>query len=68
MRAFIRSWTQEGKRCTYKVAKDRSTKSRDIETTKYIKDEDGRVLFRHKNIKQRWMEYVSQLFDGVRGP
>ena len=51
MRAFIRYWTQEGKKCTYKVAKDRSTKSRDIETAKYIKDEDGRVLFKHKNIR-----------------
>ena len=48
---FYKILDTRGKKCTYKVAKDRSTKSRDIETAKYIKDEDGRVLFKHKNIR-----------------
>ena len=50
----------------FKLAKARARRSRDLDTVKFIKDDDGRVLVKSKDIKARWRNYFHKLFNGTR--
>ena len=46
--------TKEGEQDIYKLAKTRAKKSKDIDTVKFIKGEDGKTLLGDNDIKDRW--------------
>ncbi|GKA21639.1 hypothetical protein Tco_0701628 [Tanacetum coccineum] len=46
-----------------KIAKARDRKRMDIGNVRYIKDECGRTIVREEDIKKRWGEYFSSLFN-----
>ncbi|GKB13587.1 retrovirus-related pol polyprotein LINE-1 [Tanacetum coccineum] len=47
----------------YKIAKARERRRRDIGNVRYIKDEGGRTILREEDIRNRWGEYLSSLFN-----
>ncbi|GKC42057.1 hypothetical protein Tco_1059779 [Tanacetum coccineum] len=47
----------------YKIAKARERRRRDIGNVRYIKDEGGRTIVREEDIRKRWGEYFSSLFE-----
>nr|GEX63363.1 hypothetical protein [Tanacetum cinerariifolium] len=59
------SWwfCEEGVNEIYKIAKARERRRRDIGNVKYIKDEGGRTIVREEDIRTRWREYFSSLFN-----
>ena len=58
--------TKEGEQDIYKLAKTRARKTKDIDTIKFIKGEDGRILLGDKDIKDRWEVYFNNLFNQMR--
>nr|GEU51180.1 retrovirus-related Pol polyprotein LINE-1 [Tanacetum cinerariifolium] len=54
--------SKEGVNEIYKIAKARERR-RDIGNVKYIKDEGGRTIVREEDIRTRWGEYFSSLFN-----
>ena len=60
--------TKEGEQDIYRLAKTRARKSKDIDTVKFIKGEDGRTLLGVKDIKDRWEAYFKNLFNQIRYP
>nr|GEX03528.1 hypothetical protein [Tanacetum cinerariifolium] len=56
--------SKEGANDIYKIAKARERERRDIENVRYIKDEGGRTIVREEDIRKRWGEYFSSLFNG----
>ena len=63
---YRRLETKEGEHDLFKLAKARARRSRDLDTIKFIKDDDGRVLVRKEDIKVRWRNYFHKLFNGTR--
>nr|GEZ56651.1 craniofacial development protein 2-like [Tanacetum cinerariifolium] len=55
--------SKEGVNEIYKIAKARERRRSDIGNVKYIKDEGGRTIVREENIRTRWGEYFSSLFN-----
>nr|GFC53052.1 protein RAE1 [Tanacetum cinerariifolium] len=55
--------SKEGVNEIYKIAKARERRRRDIRNVKYIKDEGGRTIVREEDIRTRWGEYFSSLFN-----
>nr|GFA72940.1 hypothetical protein [Tanacetum cinerariifolium] len=55
--------SKEGVNEIYKIAKARERRRRDIGNVKYIKDEGGRTIVREEDIRTRWGEYFSSLFN-----
>nr|GEW32175.1 hypothetical protein [Tanacetum cinerariifolium] len=47
----------------YKIAKARERRRRDIGNVRYIKDERSRTIVREEDIRKRWGEYFSSLFN-----
>nr|GEW58383.1 retrovirus-related Pol polyprotein LINE-1 [Tanacetum cinerariifolium] len=47
----------------YKIAKAQERRRRDIGNVRYIKDEGGRSILREENIRKRWGEYFSSIFN-----
>ena len=58
--------TKEGDKYIFKLAKVRSKKRQDIETIRYIKDEDKRIFLREEDIKLRWRQNLSQPLNEYR--
>ncbi|GJX22125.1 retrovirus-related pol polyprotein LINE-1 [Tanacetum coccineum] len=54
---------REGANDIYKIAKARERRRRDIGNVRFIKDEGGRTIVREDDIKKRWGEYLSSLFN-----
>nr|GEV19846.1 retrovirus-related Pol polyprotein LINE-1 [Tanacetum cinerariifolium] len=54
---------KEGANDIYKIAKSRERRRRDIGNVRYIKDEGGRTIVREEDIRKRWGEYFSSLFN-----
>ena len=48
------------------MAKVRFMQKQDLEIVKYIKEEDERVLLRHKEIKMRRRQYFSKILNKTR--
>ncbi|GJR07719.1 retrovirus-related pol polyprotein LINE-1 [Tanacetum coccineum] len=55
--------SKEGANDIYKIAKARERKRIDIGNARYIKDEGGRTIVREEDIRKRWGEYFSSLFN-----
>ncbi|GJY99195.1 aminopeptidase M1 [Tanacetum coccineum] len=55
--------SREGANDIYKIAKARERRRRDIGNVRFIKDEGGRTIVREDDIKKRWGEYFSTLFN-----
>nr|GFA93685.1 hypothetical protein [Tanacetum cinerariifolium] len=55
--------SKEGVNEIYKIAKALERRRRDIGNVKYIKDEGGRTIVREEDIRTRWGEYFSSLFN-----
>nr|GFB26000.1 retrovirus-related Pol polyprotein LINE-1 [Tanacetum cinerariifolium] len=55
--------SKDGVNEIYKIAKARERRRRDIGNVKYIKDEGGRTIVREEDIRTRWGEYFSSLFN-----
>nr|GEX93920.1 LINE-1 retrotransposable element ORF2 protein [Tanacetum cinerariifolium] len=55
--------SKDGVNDIYKIAKARERRRMDLGNVKYIKDEGGRTIVREKDIKTRWGEYFSSLFN-----
>nr|GFB11239.1 retrovirus-related Pol polyprotein LINE-1 [Tanacetum cinerariifolium] len=55
--------SKEGVNEIYKIAKARERSRRDIGNVKYIKDEGGRTIVKEEDIRTRWGEYFSSLFN-----
>ncbi|GJX85613.1 retrovirus-related pol polyprotein LINE-1 [Tanacetum coccineum] len=55
--------SKEGANDIYKIAKARERKRMDIGNVRYIKDEGGRTIVREVDIRKRWGEYFSSLFN-----
>nr|XP_027232224.1 uncharacterized protein LOC113823733 [Penaeus vannamei] len=47
----------------YRIAKARSNGRRDVGTTVLIKDKNGNILMKDKEIKQRWKDYFTDLLN-----
>jgi hypothetical protein len=58
---------KEGEKDIYRMAKSRERKTRDIIQVKYIKDETEWLLTKDEDIKNRWQEYFSKLFNEDSG-
>ena len=46
----------------YKLDKTRNKRTKDISDNIYINDADGNILTDHEMIKDRWQEYIKELF------
>ncbi|KAD4586681.1 hypothetical protein E3N88_24282 [Mikania micrantha] len=57
--------TKEGEHVMFKIAKARERKRQDIGLVRFIKGEDGRVLVKEKDIRERWQTYFSELFNNT---
>ena len=55
--------SREGTYMSYKLAKMRNRRTKDISDNIYISDADGNILTDHDNIKDRWQEYFEELFS-----
>ncbi|XP_071705055.1 uncharacterized protein [Rutidosis leptorrhynchoides] len=58
--------SKEGANDTYRIAKARERRGRDLVNVKYIKDEAGQSIVREHLIRKRWEEYFSSLFGSDR--
>ena len=47
----------------YKLAKTRNRRTKDLSVSIYINDTDENILTDHENIKDRWQEYLEELFN-----
>ena len=65
---FYKKLDTKGEKHIFKLVKARSKRKKDIETIRYIKDEDDKVLLRQDDIKTRWYKYFSQLLNETRRP
>jgi hypothetical protein len=63
---YQRLGTKEGEKDTYRMAKSRERKTRDIIQVKCIKDATERLLTKDEDIKNRWREYFDKLFNEER--
>ena len=55
--------SKEGANDIFKIVKARERRRRDIGSMRYIKDEGGRTIVREEDIRKRWEEYFSSLFN-----
>ncbi|KAD1514663.1 hypothetical protein E3N88_42703 [Mikania micrantha] len=60
---YKRLETKEGEHAMFKIAKARERKRQDIGVVRFIKGEDGRVLVKEQDIKERWQAYFNELFN-----
>ncbi|KAD3069016.1 hypothetical protein E3N88_36896 [Mikania micrantha] len=63
MEMYTRLETKEGEHAMFKIAKARERKRQDLGVVKFIKGEDGRVLVKETEIKDRWQTYFHGLFN-----
>ncbi|KAD7116786.1 hypothetical protein E3N88_04054 [Mikania micrantha] len=56
---------KEGEPGMFKIAKARERKRQDIGLVRFIKGEDGRVLVKETDIRERWQTYFSELFNNT---
>ncbi|XP_071699534.1 uncharacterized protein [Rutidosis leptorrhynchoides] len=56
--------SKEGANDIYRIAKAREHRRRDIDITKFIKDEAGQTIVKEEEIRKRWEGYFSSLFVG----
>ncbi|KAI3801889.1 hypothetical protein L1987_30006 [Smallanthus sonchifolius] len=50
----------------FKIAKNRERRRQDLGVVKFIKEDDGRVLVKGRDIKLRWQNYFYTLFNSCR--
>ena len=55
--------TKEVEKDTYKIARIRERKTRDLCAVRCVKNEDQKVLARDEEIKESWREYFDKLFN-----
>nr|GEZ30900.1 protein RAE1 [Tanacetum cinerariifolium] len=55
--------SKEGKNDIYKIVKSRERRRRDLGNVRYIKDEEGRTIMMEEDIRKRYEEYFSSLFN-----
>ena len=55
--------TAEGQKDIFRIAKQREKETRDIQHVKMIRDENGHILTKEKDIKERWKAYYNQLMN-----
>ncbi|GJZ54673.1 hypothetical protein Tco_0609558 [Tanacetum coccineum] len=58
--------SKEGANDIYRIAKARERRRRDLGNIRYIKDEEGRTIVIEEDIRKRWGEYFSSLFNESR--
>ncbi|GKF74031.1 hypothetical protein Tco_0220363 [Tanacetum coccineum] len=58
--------SKEGANDIYRIAKARERRRRDLGNIRYIKDEEGRTIVIEEDIRKRWGEYFSSLFNKSR--
>ncbi|GKC33900.1 hypothetical protein Tco_1046284 [Tanacetum coccineum] len=58
--------SKEGANDIYRIAKARERKRRDLGNIRYIKDKEGRTIMIDKDIRKRWGECFSSLFNERR--
>ncbi|XP_076931879.1 uncharacterized protein LOC143597182 [Bidens hawaiensis] len=63
-RMYARLETKEREHHMFKIAKSRERRRQDLGVVKYIMGEDGHVLIKEQDIKQRWQNYFNSLFNG----
>ena len=63
-RLYQKVKTKEGEKEVFKLVRDRKRRIRDLDVVRCIKDENGRVLCKDAEIKQRWQMYFSKLLNG----
>ncbi|XP_071712870.1 uncharacterized protein [Rutidosis leptorrhynchoides] len=56
--------SKEGANDIYRIAKARERRRKDIDITKFIKDEAGQTIVKEEEIRKRWEGYFSSLFVG----
>ena len=55
--------SKEGANDIFRIAKARERRRRDLGNIKYIKDEGGRTIVIEEDIRKKWGEYFSSLFN-----
>ncbi|PWA76137.1 cleavage/polyadenylation specificity factor, 25kDa subunit [Artemisia annua] len=55
--------SKEGVNDIFRIAKARERRSRDFGNIRFIKDEDGRSIVNEEDIRRRWGDYFSSLFN-----
>ena len=55
--------SKEGVNDIFKIAKARERRSRDLGNIRFIKDVDGRSIVNEEDIRKRWGDYFSSLFN-----
>ena len=56
--------SREGEKDIYKMAKRRHENTKDLCMVKCVKDKNQKILVQDEEIKDRWMEYFDELFNG----
>jgi len=64
VKGYVRLETKEGEKDVFNLARTMEKKTRDLGSIRCIKGDDGKVLVRKANIRERWRSYFSKLFNG----
>jgi len=56
--------TKGGENEVFKLARARERRTRDLNSVRCVKDEDGRVLVEDVKVQGRWQDYFRKLFNG----
>ena len=63
MKVYQRLTSKEGVNEVFKLARVRERRTRDLNSVRCIKDEDGKVLVEEVKVQERWQNYFYELFN-----
>ena len=65
-RLYQKLESKEGEKEVFKLARAKARRTRDLGSTKCIRDRDGEVLIEDSKLQERWQSYFYKHFNGER--